>query len=193
MQIHYYPSSEQPVNNWSGGSTRQLAIYPLHSELSKRDFIFRISTATVEVESSVFSKFDGFKRILMILEGELEIYHQDHHSKHLHRFDTDHFEGSWETRAEGKVVDFNVIYSDKVKHAGVKKYELSIGSKQIFKCNDNDFIAFYILSGYGEVENNPFSEKDFLLIKCDSGKNKVQLEAHDNCIFILININFDHS
>lgn len=34
------------VTSWSGGETTQLAIYPEHASLSKRDFLWRISSAT---------------------------------------------------------------------------------------------------------------------------------------------------
>ena len=101
MLIHHFPFSEQKVTKWSGGSTRQLAIFPFDANLADRNFIFRISTASVETETSVFSKFDGFRRILMILEGELEIWHKGHHTKKLNTFDTDVFDGSWETTASG--------------------------------------------------------------------------------------------
>src|SRR3989344_2980024 len=108
MKIYFFPFAEQPVNNWTGGITRQLAIFPFNADLAERNFIFRISTATVETERSAFSKFAGFQRILMILEGELKIDHKEHHIKELSPFETDIFDGSWETTAEGKVVDFNV-------------------------------------------------------------------------------------
>lgn len=46
---------DYPVSNWSGGKTTQLFIYPENSEYAKRNFLFRISSATVDCERSEFT------------------------------------------------------------------------------------------------------------------------------------------
>ncbi|MDP2386095.1 MAG: HutD family protein [Bacteroidota bacterium] len=184
MKIHFFPFAEQPVNKWSGGITRQLAIYPFNASLEERDFIFRISTATVETETSLFSKFPGFQRILMILEGELKIDHKGHHTKKLKPFETDAFDGSWETTAEGMVVDFNVIYSGKIKTAEVKKFELSKNKKQIL--GSANFSGFYILSGLLTINGRELNEKDFVLVEQEKVNEKIELAATSDCQYILV-------
>ena len=46
MDIKIISKSDFIVNNWSGGKTTELFIYPKGASLSKRDFICRISSAT---------------------------------------------------------------------------------------------------------------------------------------------------
>lgn len=187
MKIHFFPFAKQLVNKWSGGITRQLVIYPFDAELAKRNFIFRISTATVETEASTFSSFDGFQRVLMILDGELKIDHKGHYTKKLATFNTDAFDGAWETSAEGKVIDFNVIYSDKVKGAEVKKVELSEEEEQTIE--SVDFCGIYILSGSMKINNQELNKTDFVLVEQEMAEEKLELMAVSECRFILVSIN----
>jgi len=69
MALLLTPAHEQNTTLWSGGTTTQLCIYPYAATYTGRDFIFRISTATIESEESVFTKLPGYTRILMLLEG----------------------------------------------------------------------------------------------------------------------------
>ncbi|MGV3631522.1 MAG: HutD family protein [Bacteroidota bacterium] len=105
-----YSFSQQQTKTWSGGTTTELFIFPPTSSYAERNFDFRISTATVETEHSLFTDLTGFSRYLVILEGEMLIRHENRYEKHLGTFDFDTFEGSWKTESEGKVRDFNIIY-----------------------------------------------------------------------------------
>lgn len=105
-----FPFSQQQTNSWSGGTTTELFIFPATASYADRNFDFRISTATVESETSDFTELNGFSRYLMVLEGEMIIRHEERYEKQLHRFDFDEFEGSWKTQSAGKVRDFNIIY-----------------------------------------------------------------------------------
>ncbi|MGG4498122.1 HutD/Ves family protein [Brevibacillus reuszeri] len=104
--------SAQHTSQWSGGSTTQLAIYPETAVYSDRSFQWRISTAVVEAEESSFTPLPGFWRLLMILEGELFIEHEGHHSVTLQPFEQDSFSGGWTTRSKGKVRDFNLMLAE---------------------------------------------------------------------------------
>lgn len=99
------------TDKWSGGTTTQLAIYPENSIYSKRDFMWRISSAKVEVEESNFTSLPGINRIIMIIEGELLLEHKDHHKKILRPFQQDTFKGDWETKSYGEVTDYNLMTS----------------------------------------------------------------------------------
>ena len=97
---------------WSGGTTTELFIYPPNSSFAARDFDLRLSTATVELETSNFTPLRGFNRVLMVLEGEMSLDHLSHNSTKLKKFDFDRFEGGWDTKSTGVCVDFNVIFKD---------------------------------------------------------------------------------
>lgn len=97
------------TTNWSGGDTTELYIYPEDSSYQKRDFLFRLSSATVNLEKSAFTKLDGVSRKLMLLSGKMELVHKDKYNKKLTPFEQDSFMGDWETESYGKARDFNLM------------------------------------------------------------------------------------
>lgn len=107
--INIVRKEEQLLSTWSGGTTRQIYIYPEGSDYPSRQFDFRLSSATVDCESSTFTPLPGIHRHLMILEGTLELVHLDRYKKNLEILDQDEFEGDWQTLSFGKVVDFNLM------------------------------------------------------------------------------------
>jgi environmental stress-induced protein Ves len=94
---------------WSGGKTRELFIYPPNSSYLNRDFLFRISSATIEISESTFTKLPNISRKIMILEGNLKLSHKNHHQKYLTEFEQDSFSGDWTTKSKGKAKDFNLM------------------------------------------------------------------------------------
>ncbi|MEH7335076.1 HutD family protein [Neobacillus drentensis] len=110
--IKFVKKNEQTTNLWSGGKTTQLAIYPEDADYSKRNFQWRISTAAIEVEESLFTHLPGIKRVIMTLEGEMELVHEGKHSVVLKPFEQDCFDGGWTTRSKGIVRDFNLMVSE---------------------------------------------------------------------------------
>jgi len=101
--------SRQESSNWSGGTTTQIAIYPPHAVYSQRNFAWRLSSACIDLEQSVFTCLPGFWRLIMVLEGEMRLEHAGHHTKHLKPFEQDSFSGDWTTTSFGKVRDFNLM------------------------------------------------------------------------------------
>ena len=97
------------TTKWTGGDTTELYIYPEHSSYEKRDFLFRISSATVNLEKSIFTELDGVSRKLMLLSGKMELVHKDKYNKKLKPFEQDSFKGNWNTESYGKARDFNLM------------------------------------------------------------------------------------
>jgi len=109
MNIEHLKQSDFQKSLWSGGSTTQLYISPKDASLAERNFDIRISTANVELEESTFTSLPGVSRKLMILDGEIQINHQNQYSKRLKQMDVDTFRGDWNTTAIGTCTDFNVM------------------------------------------------------------------------------------
>ncbi|GHS87159.1 hypothetical protein AGMMS49957_06540 [Synergistales bacterium] len=102
------------ASKWAGGVTRQIAIWPPEAEYAKRDFEWRLSSATVDLEESTFTSLPGFHRVLLILDGAVELTYKTPRAtrhKNLGAFDQDSFEGSWETTSVGRCVDFNLMFA----------------------------------------------------------------------------------
>lgn len=104
--------SEQTTKEWSGGFTTQLAIYPEDADYIERNFKWRISSAIVELEESVFTPLPGINRLIMVIDGEIKLEHEGHHHVHLKPYEQDRFSGGWTTRSFGKVRDFNLMLSE---------------------------------------------------------------------------------
>ncbi len=102
---------QQHISAWDGGTTTEIAIYPRDAVYSRRDFLWRISSAQVESEESRFTSLPEIWRLIMVLEGELTLEHEDHHSVLLQPFQQDAFAGGWVTRSRGRGRDFNIMLS----------------------------------------------------------------------------------
>ena len=97
------------TTNWSGGQTTELHIFPQESTFAARDFLYRISIATIQVSSSDFTPLAEVERTLLLLEGELKLIHENHHESFLMPFSQDHFKGDWNTHSIGIAKDFNLM------------------------------------------------------------------------------------
>ena len=101
------------VSDWSGGKTKQLYLFPPTGHYSKREFDYRLSTATVEVAESEFSDLSGFHRILMSLDHPIRLLNaSQQEEKVLEPFTPYFFEGSDSITSRGTCTDFNLIYND---------------------------------------------------------------------------------
>ena len=67
------------VSSWAGGTTTELSIAPENGNYQSRDFLWRLSSATVELEESTFTSLPDFDRIILTLEGEMDICHDGGH------------------------------------------------------------------------------------------------------------------
>jgi environmental stress-induced protein Ves len=141
MKQTYYPARHFQAKAWANGTTTELIKYPTDSDFLKRDFIFRISTATVEAEESTFSDFSGLTRILMILEGSLSLIHEGRYQKDLNPYDQDTFDGSWSTRSIGKVRDFNVMFNKQAK-GELRAFQLQSEQTEILEISQKRIILF---------------------------------------------------
>lgn len=154
MKVEIIKKNQQKESVWSGGRTNQIYIYPPNSSLQDRDFDFRISSAIVEEEESEFTFFIGYDRALMVLNGEIEILHQDQYSKKLKQYEVDSFSGDWKTTSKGKVTDFNLIVKRGIK--GELNYFNLNGDQIISKDFSNlpNRIGYFVISGVLKVRIN---------------------------------------
>lgn len=182
--------NQQQINKWSGGTTTQLFIYPTQSSYLNRDFLFRISTATVDEDVSEFTQLLGYNRLLMLIDGELKITHQVDNfntiNADLKPYKTHHFNGAWPTTAIGRVVDFNVIFKPQIT---VKMEHLVLAANQSTTINNNtDFMFVYVTLGDTSINNNKstLNKGDFAIINPNT---PVQLNTLNGCTFIITYIN----
>jgi len=179
------------TTTWAGGTTSELYIYPENSFYAERNFSFRISTATIEQEESTFSIMTGFKRHLMLLDGELTLAHKDHHRIKLNPLEQDFFLGEWETKSEGICTDLNLMTAE-----GYMGKLNTVSDNTELRLNTAEFNAFYCPQGSASIElfidsNEPIKldlgEGDSLIFKHDEMKEvrNYQLRfSGETCIHI---------
>lgn len=186
MEWELITEDKQNVSNWSGGETRELFLDgPEGCSYKDRNFDLRLSSATVEVESSVFSDLKGYTRYLMPLEGDIKISHDGGAAEILKPYDVHEFDGGSHTESEGKCKDFNVMISSKI-NASVNMLgkELSQGaSVKITDVPDEEYI--YSL-GRCTLEMDKFYAmiKSGNLMKITGRSGELQLAGSGPVIYI---------
>ena len=109
MKYSLYRQDDYKTSQWMGGKTTELAIYPKTSKYLDRNFIWRLSSATIEVEESDFSKLPDYDRVLMVLEGEVVLSYEGQRVARLKELEQDRFDGAWKTKSFGKITDYNLM------------------------------------------------------------------------------------
>ena len=97
------------VSDWSGGKTKELAIFPADSRYADREFIYRISSATVDLDESDFTLLPDYDRVLMVLQGSSVLTYNGKKTVHLNELEQDCFDGAWNTKSYGRITDFNLM------------------------------------------------------------------------------------
>lgn len=110
---------------WSGGTTTQLAIYPAQAVYSDRNFIWRLSSAVVEDETSTFTSLPDYNRIIAIVQGELGLCHNGGPAIILLPLEQNTFDGASHTVSTGKVTDFNLMMKKGQCYGEVEVLELA--------------------------------------------------------------------
>ncbi len=147
------------TNVWSGGKTTQLFIHPPTAKYTDRNFDFRISTATVEVESSEFTALPGIVRKLMVLEGETTLTHQNKHTAILNKFDVDSFSGDWKTTSAGKCTDFNVMTHGEIE-SKISGFEIQKDATRNYQLQENcTWLFVYVFAGEIIINHQKTSAK----------------------------------
>lgn len=96
-------------SQWSGGSTTQMAIEPAGAVYAERDFLWRLSSATVELEESLFTALPDYDRLIATLSAPIELSHNGGERFVLEPYAVHAFDGGAETRSWGQCVDFNLM------------------------------------------------------------------------------------
>lgn len=133
------------TTKWSGGITKQIYIYPSEAIFSNHDFIYRVSSAEVELEQSNFTFFENYTRYILSLDNPLEIVHNNQKALKLEPLQVHEFRGDDETISYGKCSDFNLMVN--------KDYQGRIG---VIKTDIIDFDSghtiIYAFSGAVSLE-----------------------------------------
>lgn len=148
MEVTIFSPDEYTVSEWSGGTTAQMYIYPPEAQYAKRDFLLRLSSATVADEESDFTKLPGIDRLIMTLDKAIELEHGGKKKAKLKPFESYAFSGGDDTVSRGKCTDFNVM----IKSGTYEKADLFVNEAAAFDLYPYDGVCFlYAASGSYEI------------------------------------------
>ncbi|WP_103068594.1 HutD/Ves family protein [Aquimarina sediminis] len=191
MEATLITSDNFITNNWSGGTTTQFFMNPPTADYKKLNFDFRLSMATVVIDTSVFTSLPGISRTLMVLDGEITLDHKNKHSKHLTPLDSDHFEGGWKTTSTGKCTDFNLMTSGNTTgklagHTIKENNSIQYPSQDIW-----DWVFIYNYSGKATITVNEqiytIHQSDLLVIKKPTN-SEIDIKAIEDSILVFSEI-----
>ena len=97
------------TTSWSGGTTTQLAIAPEGAVYADRDFLWRLSSAGVELEHSDFTALPDYTRLIATLKGGLDRQVGEGERFSLVPYQVYSFDGGVPVESWGRCTDFNLM------------------------------------------------------------------------------------
>ena len=151
MKCRLLKEENYNISDWSGGKTKELSIFPHNSKYADREFIWRLSSATVDLDESDFTMLPDYNRVLMVLKGNVVLTYNDQKTVSLEELEQDSFDGAWKTKSYGRITDYNLMvrkgYDGKVDvihpDSQAVKYEDTLGASG--NCSTH---ALYCKEGY---------------------------------------------
>jgi len=177
---------------WSGGMATELITYPLDSDYTSRNFLWRLGVAKIDILESTFSVLPSISRKFMVIEGQITLDHEDKYTKLLTTFKQDSFMGDWKTKTYGSASVFNLMtkenYYGELIHLNISpkkqfnfKYETSLNKDLVAIC-------FYVVNGsFKTTINNKVLEvnpNDLLLINCTNSNSVYEFMFSSNSLEI---------
>lgn len=177
MNSYIIKEEKYQVSNWSGGKTRELALFPKGTTYLNRNFTWRLSSATCELDESKFTNLPDYNRVLMVLEGEVVLNYNGEKTVKLKELEQDSFDGAWKTNSFGKILDYNLMvkkgnegYLDVLNLTGEAREETSTHKSERSLATH----AIFVRDGYLIVGLNGNSQMvskgELFVIEADEGE-----------------------
>ncbi len=110
MKLLHLTPADYKTSSWSGGTTTELFIYPENASYAKREFLFRISSAAVELPESDFTPLEAVMRYITPLSGGFTLTHPGKAPVVMAPLDPPYyFSGETPTHCVGTATDFNLM------------------------------------------------------------------------------------
>ena len=127
MKVKKRSAKDYRVSRWSGGETREFLLFPESASYAGRDFLWRVSSATVELPESDFTPLPDYRRFLTPLSGALKLSQDGGPFRTLGALEVLPFDGGAETKSRGEVTDFNLMLRKGEAEGGMETASLRAG------------------------------------------------------------------
>lgn len=168
---------------WSGGTTTQLAIAPEGAVYADRDFLWRLSSAKVELEHSDFTPLPDYNRLISVLRGDLEMKIGDGERFALSPLQLCSFDGGVPVESWGQCTDYNLMLRKGAAQGSAQGLKLPEGGKLVWSAPIPAPEAFpnltlAIFCAQGEVSVDSLTAKEGQMLLCRKAENApVELTA----------------
>lgn len=153
---------------WDGGITRQIAIGPEHAVYAERNFLWRISSASVDLEESDFTPLPNYDRYISVLNGRMELDHGSGETRILMPGEIYKFDGGLCTHSKGTCTDFNLMLCKGACSGSLGCLQLAEGEKKALTAVPGEQILLFCTEGHGVLSDGDvsgsFEEGEALLL-----------------------------
>ncbi len=172
--------TEFKSSKWSGGTSAELFIYPENSSYGSQNFLFRLSSASIDEERSVFTDLEGFKRFIAPLEGELNISHNQKDFKSLSKNELYAFDGGIKTISTGRCRDFNLMVKNGTK-AFIKNHNSGENERLTTGLSQNEILWLFSYKNSGVIKiscndklsvNSKLKQMNLFVFKAEKSDDK---------------------
>ena len=160
MALFHMTPDNYIVSQWSGGTTTQVAIAPEGAVYADRDFLWRISSASVDLDESDFTALPDYHRWISTLKGGMTLSHEGGEKIVLAPYECHQFDGGVDTHSWGRCTDFNLMLRKGKCQGAVRSAKLAAGEHMTVR--------------FESAPSQQFPNAE-LMIFCGEGKATVKL------------------
>ena len=153
MRLTHLTSRDYVVSHWSGGKTIQVAIAPKGAVYADRDFLWRVSSATADLDESDYTPLPDYQRWLSVFDQPIRLQHDGGEIITLDPYGIHCFDGGAATHSWGRCVDFNLMLR-KGKAEGDLQALSVTGESLSLSAQGADTLLLYCGEGSGSVYAN---------------------------------------
>ena len=143
------------TTRWSGGTTTQLTIAPEKAVYADRDFLWRVSSATVELDESDFTPLPDYRRFISTVRGDMTLSHSGGAPLTLRPGDIHEFDGGDDTHSIGRCTDFNLMLRKNRAEGEMRSFRFS-GSAAYQAHQRAEMVLLYCAEGTAAVSAGPY-------------------------------------
>jgi len=157
---------------WSGGTTTQMAIAPEGAVYADRDFLWRFSSARVELEHSDFTALPDYNRLISVLDGQLDMKIDQGERFKLAPLTVCSFDGGVPVESWGQCTDYNLMLRKGKAQGSAQSLVLEAGAALSWTAavpapqdHPNCTVAIYCVSGDVTADGVEAQTGQFLLCR----------------------------
>ena len=174
------------TTTWAGGTTTQLAIAPKGALYANRDFLWRVSSATVEADESDFTVLNDYERVISTVRGEMTLRHNGGEELTLRPGDIHAFDGADNTHSAGRCTDFNLMLRKGRAEGNMCVLHADKTCDASLCCESGAVTLLYCVSGEYTVrcskQETALAAGEAALVEQNGGGEAVRLSAADDSL-----------